>query len=71
MAFTPTPRQLSLIKAVIFVLALLPFGRMVWLTYSGQLVEPLEFITRGTGDWTLYFLCIGVGQGIAVVIERV
>ena len=60
MAFQPTPKQLSLIKAVIFLLALVPFGRMVWLTYSGQLVEPLEFITRGTGDWTLYFLCIGL-----------
>jgi sulfoxide reductase heme-binding subunit YedZ len=31
---------------------------MAYLTVSGQLVEPLEHITRGTGDWTLYFLCI-------------
>jgi sulfoxide reductase heme-binding subunit YedZ len=58
MAATPTPKQLTLIKAAIFVLALLPFARMVWLTLAGQLVEPLEFITHGTGDWTLYFLCI-------------
>ncbi|HEV7815190.1 MAG TPA: protein-methionine-sulfoxide reductase heme-binding subunit MsrQ [Janthinobacterium sp.] len=58
MALNPTPRQLSLLKVLIFVLALLPFGRMVWLTASGQLVEPLQFITWGTGDWTLYFLCI-------------
>ncbi len=58
MAFTPTPRQLVAIKAVLFVLALVPFARMVWLTVTGQLVEPLEFITRGTGDWVLYFLCI-------------
>lgn len=57
-AFNPTPRQLGAIKAVLFVLALTPFARMVWLTVSGQLVEPLEFITRGTGDWVLYFLCI-------------
>ncbi|MFZ4876105.1 sulfite oxidase heme-binding subunit YedZ [Janthinobacterium sp. Mn2066] len=56
----PTPKQLSWLKGLIFVLALLPFVRMVWLTYSGQLVEPLEFITRGTGDWTLYLLCIGL-----------
>lgn len=54
----PRPRQLALIKASIFALSLLPLARMVWLTASGQLVEPLEFITRGTGDWTLYFLCI-------------
>ncbi|MBC7857464.1 MAG: sulfoxide reductase heme-binding subunit YedZ [Burkholderiaceae bacterium] len=54
----PRPRQLALIKAAIFALSLLPLARMVWLTASGQLVEPLEFITHGTGDWTLYFLCI-------------
>ncbi|HEX7987821.1 MAG TPA: protein-methionine-sulfoxide reductase heme-binding subunit MsrQ [Duganella sp.] len=57
MVFNPTARQASLIKAVVFVLALVPLLRMVYLTLTGQLVEPLEFITRGTGDWTLYFLC--------------
>ena len=46
------------IKAALFVLGLVPFGRMVYLTVTGQLVEPLEFITRGTGDWVLYFLCL-------------
>lgn len=58
MTFNPTPQQLKGIKAAIFLLALVPLARMVWLTVSGQLVEPLEFITHGTGDWTLYFLCI-------------
>ena len=58
MAFNPSPKQLTGIKAAVFLLALVPLARMVWLTVSGQLVEPLEFITRGTGDWTLYFLCI-------------
>ena len=57
MVFNPTARQASLIKAAVFVLALVPLLRMVYLTLTGQLVEPLEFITRGTGDWTLYFLC--------------
>ena len=57
MAFNPSARQASLIKAAVFVLALVPLLRMVYLTLTGQLVEPLEFITRGTGDWTLYFLC--------------
>lgn len=60
LTLNPTPKQLSLLKVLIFVLALIPFARMVWLTYSGQLVEPLEFITRGTGDWTLYLLCISL-----------
>jgi sulfoxide reductase heme-binding subunit YedZ len=58
MAFTPTPKQLALIKVVVFVLALVPFARMVWLTAQGVPVDPLEFITHGTGDWTLYLLCI-------------
>jgi len=58
MRLDPTPRQLTLIKATLFALALLPLARMAWLTVSGQLVEPLEFITRGSGDWVLYFLCI-------------
>ena len=58
MTFNPSPQQLKGIKASIFLLALVPLARMVWLTVSGQLVEPLEFITRGTGDWVLYFLCM-------------
>lgn len=58
MAFNPTPKQLGGIKAVLFLLALVPVGRLFWLTYTGQFVEPLEAITRGTGDWVLYLLCI-------------
>ena len=61
MAFNPTAKQTTLLKTVVFLLALVPFARMVYLTVTGQLVEPLEFITRGTGDWTLYFLCITLG----------
>ncbi len=57
MAFNPTARQVSAIKAVLFVLGLIPVSKMAYLTLSGQLVEPLEHITRRTGDWTLYFLC--------------
>jgi len=58
MAFNPTPKQLTLIKSLVFFLALLPFVRMAWLVFQGVPVEPLEFLTRGTGDWALYFLCI-------------
>jgi sulfoxide reductase heme-binding subunit YedZ len=57
MAYNPTARQTSLIKAGVFLAALIPLSRMVYLTVTGQLVEPIEFITRATGDWTLYFLC--------------
>jgi sulfoxide reductase heme-binding subunit YedZ len=58
MAFNPTPRQVSALKAAIFVLGLVPVTKMAYLTITQQLVEPLEHITRGTGDWVLYFLCI-------------
>jgi sulfoxide reductase heme-binding subunit YedZ len=57
MAFNPSTQQVSWIKRALFVLALLPLLRMVYLTVMDQLVDPLEFITRSTGDWTLYFLC--------------
>ncbi len=30
MAFNPAPRQLAVIKTAVFVLALLPFCRLVW-----------------------------------------
>ena len=58
MAFNPNPKQLLAIKAGLFALALAPLARLVWMTVAGQFVEPLEAITRGTGDWVLYFLCI-------------
>jgi sulfoxide reductase heme-binding subunit YedZ len=58
MAVNPTPRRVSALKAAIFVLGLVPVTKMAYLTVTGQLVEPLEHITRGTGDWVLYFLCI-------------
>lgn len=58
MPFNPTPKQLAWLKALVLLSSLLPLARMAWLTVSGRLVEPLAFITHGTGDWTLYFLCI-------------
>ena len=58
MAFNPTPRQFKALKAGLFALALVPFARLVYLTVTQQFVEPLEAITRGTGDWVLYLLCI-------------
>lgn len=57
MAFNPTPTQLKGLKAAIFALALLPFLRMAWLTATGVPVDPVEFLTHGSGDWALYLLC--------------
>ena len=58
MAINPTPTQFKALKAGLFALALLPFARLAYLTLTQQFVEPLEAITRGTGDWVLYLLCI-------------
>ena len=58
MAFNPSPKQLTTIKAVLFVLALVPLALLVYKTVAGVFVEPLEAITRGTGDWVLYLLCL-------------
>lgn len=41
-----------------FGLALLPLLWLLWLGMNDSLTaNPIEFITRATGDWTLYFLC--------------
>lgn len=51
--------KLKQLKSLLFVAALLPFARLVVFTFTDQLgANPVEFITRNTGDWTLYFLCI-------------
>ena len=56
--FNPTSRQLGAIKTVLFAAALVPFGRLVLFAFLDRLgANPIEFITRSSGDWTLYFLC--------------
>lgn len=54
----PGSRQLWWTKQILFVLSLLPLLWLVWLGMHDRLTaNPIEFITRATGDWTLYFLC--------------
>jgi sulfoxide reductase heme-binding subunit YedZ len=54
-----TNQQLARIKGVLFLVALIPFLRLALYTFLDKLgANPVEFITRNTGDWTLYFLCI-------------
>jgi len=57
----PSYRAVSVLKALVFVLALVPLARLA----AGALyfpdwlgANPAEFITRATGDWTLRFLLI-------------
>jgi sulfoxide reductase heme-binding subunit YedZ len=59
MAFHPTPRQVDFIKATVFAACLLPTVRLVWRFATDSLgANPIEYITRATGWWTLAFLAI-------------
>ncbi|WP_024304258.1 sulfite oxidase heme-binding subunit YedZ [Pseudogulbenkiania sp. MAI-1] len=49
-------RTLGLAKALVFVACLLPLMRTAWIVASGEAVNPIEFITRSTGTWTLVWL---------------
>jgi sulfoxide reductase heme-binding subunit YedZ len=46
-------------KVVVFLVALYPLARLVVYGMTDRLgANPIEFITRSTGLWTLVFLCI-------------
>ncbi len=47
------------IKVPVFLLCLVPLGLLVWRgLHAGLGANPIEFITRATGDWTLRFVVI-------------
>ena len=55
------PKTASTLKAIVFLLALVPLGRLATgaLFFPDWLgANPAEFITRSLGDWTLRFLLI-------------
>jgi len=56
------PVPIGAIKAAVFVLALGPLARLLLLGTTGEFgglgANPVEFVTRSTGTWTLVFLCI-------------
>lgn len=54
-----TAAHIKRVKLVIFVVALLPLLRLIERGVHDNLsANPLEFITRATGDWAMYFLCL-------------
>jgi sulfoxide reductase heme-binding subunit YedZ len=54
---------LQYIKPIVFLLALLPLGRLIWLGSEQDLgANPIEFITRSMGTWTLVFLCLSLAM---------
>jgi sulfoxide reductase heme-binding subunit YedZ len=55
----PGELQLRWIKVAIFIAALLPLARLIaGAAFDGLGANPVEFITRSTGTWTLVFLCL-------------
>lgn len=59
MTHTPDARQLGIIKAALFLICLLPFGRLLWAAYTGDFgPNPVEFVQRWTGTWTFNLLLI-------------
>ncbi|WP_375542559.1 protein-methionine-sulfoxide reductase heme-binding subunit MsrQ [Paraburkholderia sp. CNPSo 3272] len=53
------PRWLPWANVGVFVAALYPLARLVLFGFTDGLgANPIEFITRSTGLWTLVFLCI-------------
>jgi sulfoxide reductase heme-binding subunit YedZ len=46
-------------KSILFILCLVPLASLIWRAFYGDLgANPIETITRNTGDWTLRFLLI-------------
>lgn len=51
--------MLAYLKPLTFLLCLVPLARLVFFGMTEQLgANPVEFITRSTGTWTLVLLCI-------------
>jgi sulfoxide reductase heme-binding subunit YedZ len=52
-------KYFSQLKAALFLASLYPLLRLFWLAYADRLgANPIEFITRSLGTWTLVFLLI-------------
>ncbi|MGB7184190.1 MAG: protein-methionine-sulfoxide reductase heme-binding subunit MsrQ [Burkholderiaceae bacterium] len=51
--------RLLWLRIAVFILCLLPFIRLFVLGYNDELgANPVEFVTRSTGIWTLVFVCL-------------
>lgn len=50
---------LGQIKAALLLICLLPAGRLMWAASSGDFgADPVEFVQRWTGTWTINFLLL-------------
>ena len=52
-------QQILYIKAAVWLLALIPLARLVWLGFNDNLgANPIEFVEHSTGTWALVFLLV-------------
>jgi sulfoxide reductase heme-binding subunit YedZ len=52
-------RQLIVVKILLFAVCLVPLLRLAWGAWQNELgANPIEFVIRSLGDWTLNFLLI-------------
>lgn len=56
----PSATTVGRIKALLFVLCLLPLAVSLWQALSGQAVNPVETLTRDSGSWALNLLLAGL-----------
>lgn len=50
---------MKVVKPLVFILALVPFGYLLWLVLENDLgANPVEKVSHYTGDWTLRFLLL-------------
>ncbi len=57
------PRGFAAVRLTLFLSALLPLARLVWLGVNEGLgANPVEFVTRSTGTWALVFLCLSLAM---------
>lgn len=69
----PSKQQMSWIKVLVFVVALFPLIRLIWLGVHDDLsANPIEFIERSTGFWALFILLITLSlTPIRLITKRV
>lgn len=60
---SPNKKQLAWIKAILFLMALIPLARLFWLGFNDDLTaNPIEFVERSLGTWGLVMLLITLGM---------
>lgn len=54
---------LGVLRLGVFLASLGPLARLVWLGMNdGLTANPVEFVTRSTGTWSLVFLCLSLSM---------